>query len=223
MWRGWRTFKELLVLADCDVGPWSNWTSCYLPPNVCGIGSMKRTRYGKAYPYDKDFRSTVVHYFWSNCLFSFLQRKVLRRRARWRRMRKDEAVGTCRDVTVHSGLQKPWWDDEGIIVGLKDSTFLFQLTARLGLGGRGVLVLPLAEEALKKGQGTWKISILLSNWFLLLVPSSEFCRAPLRRNAITLCVVWKKNSRLTTVRQSFGIWRCAYKQYWNVFLLADRK
>jgi len=30
--------------ADCDVGPWSDWTSCYLPPNVCGIGSMKRTR-----------------------------------------------------------------------------------------------------------------------------------------------------------------------------------
>ena len=29
---------------DCDVGPWERWTSCYLPPGTCGIGSKNRTR-----------------------------------------------------------------------------------------------------------------------------------------------------------------------------------
>jgi len=30
--------------ADCDVGPWGPWTSCYLPPFTCGIGKQNRTR-----------------------------------------------------------------------------------------------------------------------------------------------------------------------------------
>merc|ERR1711872_423537 len=29
---------------DCDVGPWERWTSRYLPPGTCGIGSKNRTR-----------------------------------------------------------------------------------------------------------------------------------------------------------------------------------
>jgi len=29
---------------DCDVGPWGPWTSCYLPPDRCGIGRTNRTR-----------------------------------------------------------------------------------------------------------------------------------------------------------------------------------
>merc|ERR1711953_107486 len=29
---------------DCDVGPWGPWTSCYLPPDRCGIGKTNRTR-----------------------------------------------------------------------------------------------------------------------------------------------------------------------------------
>jgi len=29
---------------DCDIGPWGPWTSCYLPPDRCGIGSRNRTR-----------------------------------------------------------------------------------------------------------------------------------------------------------------------------------
>jgi len=34
--------------ADCDVGPWGSWTSCYLPPRTCGIGSKNRTRKKRA-------------------------------------------------------------------------------------------------------------------------------------------------------------------------------
>jgi len=33
---------------DCDVGPWGSWTSCYLPPRTCGIGSKNRTREKRA-------------------------------------------------------------------------------------------------------------------------------------------------------------------------------
>jgi len=32
------------VNVDCDVGPWSSWSSCHLPPGTCGIGSKNRTR-----------------------------------------------------------------------------------------------------------------------------------------------------------------------------------
>merc|ERR550534_2154449 len=32
------------VPVDCDVGPWGKWTSCYLPPDMCGVGSKDRSR-----------------------------------------------------------------------------------------------------------------------------------------------------------------------------------
>jgi len=32
------------VPVDCDVGPWGEWTSCYLPPDMCGVGSKDRSR-----------------------------------------------------------------------------------------------------------------------------------------------------------------------------------
>merc|ERR1719282_1243537 len=32
------------VPVDCDVGPWGEWTSCYLPNDMCGVGSKDRSR-----------------------------------------------------------------------------------------------------------------------------------------------------------------------------------
>ena len=37
-------FKISYYSADCDVGPWGAWTSCYLPPGLCGVGDKNRTR-----------------------------------------------------------------------------------------------------------------------------------------------------------------------------------
>merc|ERR1719495_2366571 len=36
--------SNLDVPVDCDVGPWGEWTSCYLPPDTCGVGSKNRSR-----------------------------------------------------------------------------------------------------------------------------------------------------------------------------------
>jgi len=36
--------EEPEVPVDCDVGPWGEWTSCYLPPDMCGVGSKDRSR-----------------------------------------------------------------------------------------------------------------------------------------------------------------------------------
>ena len=38
-------FKIPFCSVDCDVGPWGEWTSCYLPPDMCGVGSKDRSRY----------------------------------------------------------------------------------------------------------------------------------------------------------------------------------
>merc|ERR1712055_898438 len=29
--------SNLETSVDCDVGPWGQWTSCYLPPDMCGV------------------------------------------------------------------------------------------------------------------------------------------------------------------------------------------
>jgi len=36
--------SNLETSVDCDVGPWGQWTSCYLPPDICGVGSKNRSR-----------------------------------------------------------------------------------------------------------------------------------------------------------------------------------
>jgi len=36
--------SNLETPVDCDVGPWGEWTSCYLPPDMCGVGSKDRSR-----------------------------------------------------------------------------------------------------------------------------------------------------------------------------------
>merc|ERR1719192_805069 len=36
--------KQDIEAADCDVGAWEAWTSCYVPPGTCGIGKQNRTR-----------------------------------------------------------------------------------------------------------------------------------------------------------------------------------
>merc|ERR1719495_3155155 len=36
--------EEPGVPVDCDVGPWGEWTSCYLPNDMCGVGSKDRSR-----------------------------------------------------------------------------------------------------------------------------------------------------------------------------------
>merc|ERR1719153_88590 len=36
--------SNLETSVDCDVGPWGQWTSCYLPPDMCGVGSKNRSR-----------------------------------------------------------------------------------------------------------------------------------------------------------------------------------
>jgi len=36
--------SNLEMSVDCDVGPWGQWTSCYLPPDMCGVGSKNRSR-----------------------------------------------------------------------------------------------------------------------------------------------------------------------------------
>merc|ERR1711962_1702677 len=36
--------SNLETPVDCDVGPWGEWTSCYLPNDMCGVGSKERSR-----------------------------------------------------------------------------------------------------------------------------------------------------------------------------------
>ena len=37
--------EEMEKDCDCDVGPWGEWTSCFLPNDMCGVGSKDRSRY----------------------------------------------------------------------------------------------------------------------------------------------------------------------------------
>ena len=171
-------FEIPFCSVDCDVGPWGEWTSCYLPPDMCGVGSKDRSRYTfvfiKVYIVVK-YEGEIAQALKVKVLILLLlfnREQIAEAQHHGEKCAKPRIIELMESQACNVECKSPGKefsfspaDITRFVNGTGKLYPCFQLTAKLDLGKNGLLALLRAERALEIEQGQMSPIIITKQEF----------------------------------------------------------